>query len=271
MRLGYFDGATPDAEVVAALRRDGAVVLLHAVDETIASAVAAELRAYFDAEGRRFENDFNGYRTRRVSGVLARSRTSAELVGHPRLLGIVDRILLPHCINYRIGSTTAIEIEPGEREQELHTDGSIYPMRIPGVEWQVSAMWALDAFTVENGATRVVPGSHLWMGEDRETPGAVVQAVMPKGSLLIYLGHLLHGGGANRSKAPRAGLVNTYSLGWLRQEVNQYLSIPREIAERYPERIRRLIGYQTHGRYLGLFPDEPDGFWGSAGGAPREP
>ena len=271
MDLRYFDATSPDVEVVAALRRDGAVVLLHAVDEATANTVAAELRASFDAEGRRFESDFNGYRTRRVSGVLACSRTSAELIGHPRLLGIVDRILLPHCINYRIGSTTAIEIEPGETEQELHTDGGIYPLRIPGVEWQVSAMWALDEFTVENGATRLVPGSHLGMGLDRGKTEEVVQAVMPKGSLLIYLGYLLHGGGANRSDAPRAGLINTYSLGWLRQEVNQYLSIPREIADGYPEAIRRLIGYQTHGHYLGMFPDEPDGFWGRAGDVPRGP
>ena len=265
MGLQYFDGASPDADVVAALRRDGAVVLRHAVDEEIAGAVAAELREHFDAEGGRFRNDFNGYRTRRVSAVLACSRTSAELIGHRRLLGIVDEILLPHCISYRIGSTTGIEIEPGETAQALHADGGIYPMRVPGVEWQVSAMWSLDAFTVENGATRVVPGSHLRMGEDNREAGEVVPAVMPKGSVLIYLGYLLHGGGANVSNEPRAGLINTYSLGWLRQEVNQYLCIPREIADSYPEGIRRLIGYQAHGRHLGMFPGEPDGFWGTAG------
>ena len=69
------------------------------------------------------------------------------------------------------------------------------------------------------------------------------------------------GGGANRSDSPRMGLINTYSLGWLRQEVNQYLHIPREIADSYPDRVRRLIGYQGHGSSLGRFPDDPDGYW----------
>ena len=83
-------------------------------------------------------------------------------------------------------------------------------------------------------------------------------AVMPKGSALFYLGSALHGGGANLSDKPRMGLINTYSLGWLHQEENHYLTIPREVADSYPERIRRLIGYQGHGRNLGWYPDMPD-------------
>ena len=70
---------------------------------------------------------------------------------------------------------------------------------------------------------------------------------MPKGSALLYLGPTWHGGGANGSNAPRAELINTYSLGWLRQEMNQYLDVPPEVAMRYDERMRRLLGYSTHG------------------------
>ncbi len=81
-----------------------------------------------------------------------------------------------------------------------------------------------------------------------------VQAPMSKGSLLLYLGSVLHGGGANQSDKPRMGLVNTYSLGWLRQEENHYLAIPREVADSYPERIRQLMGYQPHGPILGAYP-----------------
>ncbi len=261
MALECFDQDAGADVVVAALRRDGAVILRERASPGIADSVARELRASFDSEGTDFENDFNGYKTLRVSGILARSRTSAELIGHPRVLEILDPILLPHCVNYRIGSTTGIEVLPGEDAQVLHTDDGIYPMRIPGVEWQASVMWALDDFTVDNGATRVIPGSHRWRGPRRRGEGGAVQAVMPKGSALVYLGSVLHGGGANRTDRPRMGLINTYSLGWLRQEVNQYLHIPREIADGYPDRIRRLLGYQGHGAFLGRYPDDPDGYW----------
>ena len=168
------------------------------------------------------------------------------------MLAVADRILLPNCINYRIGSNSGIEIYPGEARQVLHRDDSIYPLRMPDVEWQFSALWALDDFTIENGATHVVPQSHQ-MVDPTIVPASEesVQASMPKGSLLLYLGSVWHGGGANRSQRPRMGLINTYALGWLRQEVNQYLDIPPDVAARYPEHIRRLIGYQMHGDSLG--------------------
>jgi ectoine hydroxylase-related dioxygenase (phytanoyl-CoA dioxygenase family) len=131
------------------------------VSGDVADAVLAELRPYFDKEGKLTESDFNGYKTLRTSGILARSRTSAELIGHPCVLEVADAVLLPHCINYQLGSTTAIEILPGESEQFLHTDDAIYPLRIPGLQLQVSAMWPLVDFTLENGATRLVPRSHF--------------------------------------------------------------------------------------------------------------
>jgi ectoine hydroxylase-related dioxygenase (phytanoyl-CoA dioxygenase family) len=173
---------------------------------------------------------------------------------------IAGAILLPHCINYRIGSCTAIEIYPGEVAQVLHTDDSFYPVRVPGVNFQISAMWALDDFTIENGATCVIPKSHNHDSKSDYDSNDIVNAVMPKGSVLFYLGDTVHGGGANNSDSPRAGLINTYSLGWLRQEENHYLTIPREVAESYPENIRRLMGYQSHG-YLGVFPGDPDNRW----------
>jgi ectoine hydroxylase-related dioxygenase (phytanoyl-CoA dioxygenase family) len=261
MLASFAPGAGVD-EMVAAMDRDGAIILSECVSDETVEAVKSELRPYFDSEGTGPQGDFNGYDTLRLSGILARSRTSAELVGFPSLLAIVDALLLPHCINYRIGSLTGIEIWPGESTQALHRDDEIYPMRNPGMEWQVSVNWALDEFTTENGATRVVPGSHRWPEEREAAEDEIVQAIMPKCSVLVYLGSALHGGGANRSDRPRMGLVNTYSLGWLRQEENMYLTIPRAIAKSYPENIRRLMGYQGHGEFLGWYPDNPDGYKG---------
>ena len=262
MPLKTFNKTVTSEEVVAALMRDGGAIVSEQVETSIVDQIASEFRPHFEEYGARFENDFNGYKTLRLSGLLEFSRSSAELIAHKRVMEIADAVLLRHCINYRIGSCTAIEILPGETAQVLHRDDDgLYPIRMPDVEFQISAMWALDDFTVENGATRVALGSHGNQVTPNPDQSDCVQAVMPKGSVLYYLGSTLHGGGANQTNVPRAGLINTYSLGWLRQEENQYLTIPREIADSYPENVRRLMGYQAHGPSLGVYPDDPDSYW----------
>ncbi|TFG61572.1 MAG: phytanoyl-CoA dioxygenase family protein [Gemmatimonadales bacterium] len=261
MNLENFDRNADTGDIVAALNRDGGVIVREQVDADIANAVLAELREHFDTEGTESQGDFNGYKTLRLSGILARSRTSAALLGHSRVMEVADSILLPHCINYQIGSTTAIEIYPGEVEQRLHADDVIYPIHIPGLPIQISAMWALDDITIENGATRLMVNSHRAREPFPLFEGEIVQAPMSKGSVLYYLGSTVHGGGANRTDKPRAGLINTYSVGWLKSEVNHFMTIPRDVAESYPEHIQRLLGYQSHGLLLGGYPGDPDGYW----------
>lgn len=248
-------------QVTAALSRDGGVIIENQASNELVDTIQQELRPHFDEQGHQFSNDFNGYKTLRLSAILGLSRTSVELIAHQRVLEVADGILKPHCESYRIGSCTAIEIHPKEGAQVLHRDDDFYPIRIPGVEFQISAMWALDDFTIENGATRLVAGSQDLREIDSVSEEDVEQAVMPKGSVLFYLGSTIHGGGANNSATPRSGLINTYSLGWLRQEENQYLSVPREIAQSYSPEVQRLMGYQSHGPYLGVYPDDPDGNW----------
>ena len=174
----------PDA-VATALSHAGAAVVTDVADKGIVEACAAEMRDEFDRRGRLQENDFNGYRTLRISSVLGYAPSTAALIGHPLVLAVADAILKAHYISYRIGSTTGIEIHPGERDQELHTDDSIYPVRIPGMEFQIGVMWALTDFTRENGATRLVLGSHRVNDYSGPDPAA---AVMPAGSLAFYMG-----------------------------------------------------------------------------------
>ena len=249
-----------DTDAVAdTLLAEGGVIVETLAPADLLDRIIADLRGPFDEQGHRFANDFNGYKTLRLGAILALSRAAADLIAHPLVLGVADRVLKRHCVNYRIGSSTAIEILPGEKAQVLHRDDDFYPIRIPGVEFQISAMWALDDFTEENGATRVVPGSQDLRPIDGIGEAEITQAVMPRGSVLFYLGGTVHAGGANRSAAPRKGLITTYSLGWLRQEENMYLAIPREVADSYPDPIRRLMGYQSHGPALGVWPGDPDG------------
>ena len=261
--LASFEKGTPTTEVVNALRRDGAVVVRRQVDADLADTVLRELRPHFDEQGRASESDFNGYRTLRLACVLAHAPSSAALIADSLVMEIADAVLLNHCLSYRIGSTTAIEIWPGETNQVLHRDDTIYPMHLPGVELQISVMWALQDFTAQNGATRVVLGSHTLDLDESEyvREENITEALMPKGSVLFYMGRTVHGGGANRSDAPRAGLINTYSLGWLQPEVNHCLTYSPDLVKRFPEPIPRLMGYQSHGRHLGLFPGDPDGYW----------
>lgn len=278
IKIQSFSPEDDATELVDVLKQDGAVILKNLVKPELIDTVLSELRKSFDKLGRYDEDNFNGFKTLRVSGILAISKTSAELVEHPKVLEVVNAILLKNCLNYRIGSLTGIEILPGETDQPLHTDVGIYPIKIPNMELQMSVMWALNDFTKENGATRVVRGSHLghinkkgsveyikrkkndYPNPDYEKHAdKTVQAIMPKGSVLFYLGSTLHGGGANKSNTSRTGLVNTYALGWLRQEENQYLNIPREIALQHSKTIQKLMGYQTH-RTLGAF-QNLDGTW----------
>jgi ectoine hydroxylase-related dioxygenase (phytanoyl-CoA dioxygenase family) len=250
MELKQFERDVDHGDLIAALRENGSAVVRNVIDDDLIDVCAAEMRPEFDRAGRDTENDFNGYKTLRISSTLAYAPSTAKIIAHPLALAMADAFLGPHCLSYRIGSNTGIEIHPGEGHQVLHTDDSIYPVKLPGMELQINVMWALCDFTEENGATRVVLGSHRaddYYGEHPEP----AQAVMPRGSALFYLSSVLHGGGQNNSDKPRMGLINTYSLGWLRQEVNQYIAVPPEIARQYDETVRRLLGYTKHGSSLG--------------------
>jgi hypothetical protein len=215
--------------------------------------------------------EFLGPRTKRLGGLLRRSPAVRELVVHPVVLALADRVLQPHCARYQLNFSGIMHLLPGAGAQELHRDGDIYPFRHPSPPTLMPVMWALTDFTAVNGATLVVPGSHRW-AEDRDpTAAEVTSAVMPAGSALVYLSGTIHGGGANTSAdAARTGLALQYSLGWLRQEENQYLANPPEVARTYPEQLQRLIGYDYGGPYLGFVDgDTPQRLLGPDHDGPR--
>jgi ectoine hydroxylase-related dioxygenase (phytanoyl-CoA dioxygenase family) len=260
--LRIFEEKPSTDVLVDVLEEDGAAVIHDMAEHDLLDQIERELRQHLEENRYDFKTEFNGQNTLRVATILAVSRSTAELVAHPLVLEVADAILGPYCDNYRLNSSDAIEILPGEIAQILHRDeDDLYPIINPEVEYQISAMWALSDFTRENGATQLVLKSHRKNRGRSFTDDDVIQAVMPKGALLFYQGSTIHGGGANVCDMPRLGLSSTYNLGWLRQEENLYLSMPREIADSYPDRIRRLIGYQVHGGTLGLYPGDPDDCW----------
>ena len=245
--------ATAD-EVVAALNEHGGVVIERLLDEAMVDRLMAELSPHLEAEGTGV-GEITGYHTKRVSRMLAKVPSYGELVINPLILATVEKIFGPRCQNLQVGITQATSIGPGEEAQALHRDDGVFPFSHPGPECIVNMMWAATDFTKENGATQTVLGSHRWPDEREPGEGdAVIQAVMPRGSVFIYLGSTYHGGGTNRSTEDwRTGMLLGYALGWLRQEENQYLAVPREVAAKMPEQLQRLLGYALHPPYLGHY------------------
>src|SRR4029077_6727363 len=150
-----------------------------------------------------------------------------------------------------ISSLSSISIDPGERAQPIHADDQLLPLPKPHVATVCNTMWALTDFTEENGATRLVPGSHLLdHAPDYGRPYASIPAEMAQGNVLIWHGSLWHGGGANTTPERRVGLAMNYCAGYIRQQENQQLGIPRDITRGFPERLRELQGSHV---YNGLF------------------
>jgi ectoine hydroxylase-related dioxygenase (phytanoyl-CoA dioxygenase family) len=213
---------------------------------------------------------FHGPCTRQVAGAPGLSPTFAiEVMCHPLLLALADRILLPSCARYQLNLGHLLQRGPGAEEQWLHRDEAVWSdVPRPGPELQLATVIAFVDFTRENGATRVLPGSHRWpdraLSPAEQVVGAapapeqIAYAEMPAGSAVVYLGGTIHAGGANTTDVARRGAHLSYCLGWLRTEENNYLSIPPALAAKLPRQAQELIGYAVHdsiprgGGYLGM-------------------
>jgi len=258
MALQHFNVNASVDDVVAALKRDGACIVDNVISRGEMDAVAAELKPWMDATAFG-PDDFSGHRTKRTGGLVARSPKCRELVMHPLILGVTKQ-LLSHATSFQLHLTQVIAIGPGEPAQPIHRDQwafDFYPFP-SGYEVQCNTIWAMTDFTEENGATRVVPGSNALADKLRFKLEDSIPAEMSKGSVLLYSGSVYHGGGANRSDAARVGINITYNLSWLRQEENQYLSCPPEIAKTLPVELLKLMGYRRGAYALGYVDDLRD-------------
>jgi ectoine hydroxylase-related dioxygenase (phytanoyl-CoA dioxygenase family) len=248
-----------DAERIAELlRRDGCVIVDRLAAPEILTRIEREMAPHLAATPAGPDR-FTGHHTRRTGGLIARSPASRELVVHPRVLGAV-KSLLGHATNFQLHLTQVIAIGPGEQAQAVHRDQwafDFFPFP-KGYEVQCNTIWAMTDFTEANGATRVIPGSHLLADKLSFREEDTEPAEMEAGSALFYTGALYHGGGANRSDAVRIGLNLTYAVAWLRQEENQYLSVPFEVARELPEPLLRLMGYARGAYALGYVDDLRD-------------
>lgn len=230
------------------LEEDGCVVIENMLGDARREALEAEIHPLLDATVP-CQGNFYGFATKRLSGLIAKSKACRLMSVDPRILAVMDAFLLKSCRAYQLNLTQVIQIGPGEPQQLVHADDLMFSFEHPGREAMINCMWAVDDFTKENGATLLVPGSHLWRRDPESHE--IAHGEMSKGSVLIYFGSLLHAGGANRTDKPRTGIVISYCLGWLRQAENQYLAVPPDIARALPTDLQRLLGYFVHEPNLG--------------------
>lgn len=259
-----FGPDVPIASLVEAIDRDGVAMVTDAIDPGLLAALNGEFDVLIDGARPGTPNhiemliDFMGHKTVRIDGLPGKSKAFVDLLQHPLALDMADHYLLPHCLHYLLSTAQLIEIQTDETVQHLHRDDTawIYPpmptdrdaaptVDVPQLE--VIVLYALSDFTAENGATRVVPGSHLWPARRKPQEHEVVAAEMPAGSAIYYVGKTLHGGGPNSTDQMRRALFLGFSLGWLRTKENFFISTPIDKVREMPKRVQQLLGYETHG------------------------
>jgi ectoine hydroxylase-related dioxygenase (phytanoyl-CoA dioxygenase family) len=194
-------------------------------------------------------NAFEGTRTVRIYNLLVHGELYERIPVHESVLPVVERVLDRGCL---VSSLSSISIDPGETAQPIHADDQLIPIAKPHVATVCNSMWAITDFTEANGATRIIPGTHLAdRSPDYGTHYDSIAAEMAKGSVLIWHGSLWHGGGANATDQRRVGIAMNYCAGWIRQQENQQLGIPREIASGFSPRLRELCGYGIYNGLIG--------------------
>ena len=230
--------------------RDGYTILEGVIEPELRDALTDDLvrleRFYGVTPS---DNGFEGTKTVRIYNLLALGNLYERIPVHPNVLPVVEGVLDDGCL---VSSLSSIAIDPGESAQPIHADDQLIPLTKPHVPTVCNTMWALTDFTEANGATRIIPGSHRRdHSPDFGAPYDSIAAEMPAGSVLVWHGSLWHGGGANTTDERRVGIAMNYCAGWIRQQENQQLGIPRDVAAGFSRRLRQLCGYGVYNGLIG--------------------
>lgn len=252
MAIPTFTPDSPPQVLAQALEDAGCLVLTDVLSANSRDAIRDELAPHMGALQNLDDDDpaeFYPGKTRRVTSLVARSNTvTKELIAHPNSIQACDSFLLPNGEHgYQLHVTAALEVGPGARTQVLHREEDPFTFfPVPRPNLIVASMWAITDFRADNGATAIVPGSHKWPVSRVPQDQEVIQAEMPAGSVLYWLGGTLHGAGANTSADWRYGVILTYSVGWVRQEENQYLDVPKETLDGLSPQVRKIVGFDMY-------------------------
>ena len=249
-----FDERTVDQATVedlaAKVRTDGWVIIEGAISPELVDAIAEDLhRLERDLGIVPADNLFEGLRTTRIYNLLAHGKLYQRVPVHPNVLPVVERVLDEGLL---ISSLSSIAIGPDESAQPIHSDDQLIPLPKPHPPIICNTMWAITDFTKENGATRLCPGTHLAdHSPDLLAAHESIPAEMAKGSVLVWVGSLWHGGGANTTDQRRVGVAMNYCAGFIRQQENQQLGIPLDTIRDFPRRLQELCGFSIYRGLMG--------------------
>lgn len=237
---------TPEVEAdFTRLMEYGYVIIERLLDVETCERIRRESAPLLDRTGR---NVFEGRKTQRIYDVLSKTRTADRLADHPRILGLMDRLFMP---GFLLSQTQIINILPGESPQALHCDDAMYQIPRPRQPLGAATIWAIDDFTIENGATRIVPQSQHW-GERTASEEEVEYAVMPAGSVVFFLGTVWHGGGANNTSKPRLAVTHQYCEAYMRQQENYLLELSKDTVRGLSPELQALVGYSICAPFMGM-------------------
>ena len=258
--MGELQHLSPTAsadDVVAVLRSDGAVVIDDLAPPDLLDRLDAELEPWLSATPYGVE-DFAGRSTRRTGALTARCPASRELLQHPLILDATRR-LLEGSTTFHVHLTQAIAIGPGSRRsRSTATSGPSTSSRSPRATTCSSTPSGRSPTSPRPTAPPAsCPGSNRG---DVDRLGSfqhddTVPAEMARGSVLVYSGSVHHGGGANTTDEVRVGVNLTYARSWLRQEENQYLAVPMDVARTLDDDLLRLLGFTLGAYALGYVGD----------------
>ena len=246
--MRFQHGTVTTQQILESLSLNGAAIIEGVLDPHKLAELNQQARQQLHLAAQQTPNEFMGSLTKRVGSLMASMPAARELAQHPLVTGVLDQTLTKYCPTYQLHFSGIMHVMQGERKQIPHRDAT--PFLNPSPVVVMATMWALTDFKAENGATVFVPGSHLWHDDRIPTPEESQIAEMPAGSVLIWAGNLIHGAGSC-SVGYRTGLSLQYSVGWLRQEENQYMAVPRELAATFPESLQKLLGYDLASRHWG--------------------
>lgn len=253
-QLSSFSNGTAIEEIIAAIEQDGGAIANDFLPSETIDQLVRDMTPHLDAvdwcntDDDQLGDEFFGFLTKRLHGLPGKSSRVADILGHPILQGMSEHFLKPLCHRVHFSTGELMALGKGETQQILHRDAdSWHHFPKPRPEVLVSVNVALTDFTSENGATVVAPGSHRWDPERKAKPEELAQAIMPRGSALLYTGNVLHGGGSNRTDEIRIGLYCGLILSWLSPLENHLITSGIEAVRNLPEPARTLCGYTDAG------------------------
>lgn len=240
--------------------KQGFAIMEGAIEESFRGALMAELDRLEKVRpgGDIPPAPFTGFHTRRWFDLLNDGDLWQQVAIHPWVLKVLERVLGDGFLLSTMG--TAV-IGPGEAQQGIHCDDMVYGFPRPHPNLVCNTMWAINDFTEENGATRVVPGSHRY--DKDPDPGCSAEAfetvglAMPAGSIAFVLGTCYHGAGANVSEDVRFGLTINYCNGRMRQQENLMLGVRQARLMSFPPALQDILGLKICQGAGHIFANDP--------------